>query len=108
MRNPQLGDVMLFRLSEKKGADDELRKLASRAAQLHSIPAISRGRQFKGRFELNGASYEVAFVTGKASIAGRRLHLRGRLTVKDARGQTRSRDNVRGTLVGTQGGIGTA
>jgi hypothetical protein len=98
---------MLFRQSEKKGADDELRKLESRAAQLHSIPAISRGRQFDGKFELSGAGYEVAFAPAKALVAGRRLQLQGRLTVTDARGQKRSRDNVRATLVGTQGGIGT-
>lgn len=97
---------MLFRRSQKKGADDELRKLASRAAELHSIPAISRGRRFNGKFELNGAGYEVAFAPAKALVAGRRLQLQGRLTVKDARGQMRSRDNVRATLVGAQGGIG--
>jgi hypothetical protein len=99
---------MLFRQSEKKGADDELRKLASPAAQLHSIPAISRGRQFRGKLELSGAGYEVVFAPARASVAGRRLQLQGRLTVKDARGQRRSRDNVRATLVGIQGGIGTA
>lgn len=99
---------MLFRQSEKKGDDDGLRKVASRAAQLHSIPAISRGRQFRGKLELSGAGYEVAFAPAKASVAGRRLQLQGRLTVKDARGQTRSRDNVRAMVVGTQGGIGTA
>lgn len=98
---------MLFRQSERKFTDDELRKLASRAAQLHSIPAISRGRQFKGKFELNGAGYEVAFAPAKASVAGRRLQLQGRLTVKDARGQMRTRDHVRATLVGAQGGIGS-
>jgi hypothetical protein len=97
---------MLFRQAEKKSGDDELRKLASRT-RLHSIPAISRGRQFNGKFELSGAGYEVAFAPAKALVTGRRLRLQGRLTVKDARGQKRTRDNVRATLVGTQGGIGT-
>ena len=99
---------MLFRQTEKKGTEDELRKLASTQARLHSIAALARGRKFDGKFELNGASYEVTFAPASASVAGRRLQLQGRLTVKDSQGQTRSRDNVRATLVGTQGGIGSA
>jgi hypothetical protein len=52
-------------------------------------------------------NYEVSYAPAKVSVAGGRLQLEGRLTVKDSRGQSRVRDRVRGTLVGTQGGIGT-
>ncbi|MEK6321059.1 MAG: hypothetical protein AABN33_05190 [Acidobacteriota bacterium] len=99
---------MLFRQSEKKNSDGVLRKLPSRAPRVHSVPAMLRGRHFKGSFEVGGSSYELTYAPARASLAGRRLHLQGRLTVKDSRGQTRTRDRVRGTLVGTQGGIGTA
>lgn len=99
---------MLFRQSEKKNSDGSLRKLPSRAPRLHSVPAMLRGRLFKGSFEVDGLSYELTYTPGLASVAGRRLQLQGRLAVKDSRGQTRTRERVRATVVGTQGGIGNA
>ncbi len=99
---------MLFRQTENKDADDVLRKLPARGARLHSIPAVLRGRHFKGSFEAGGSSYEVVYAPTLASVVGRRLHLQGRLTVKDARGQTLSRNQVRSRVVGIQGGIGAA
>jgi len=99
---------MLFRQSDKKNSDGALRKLTSRGPRIHSVPAILRGRQFHGGFELGGATYELIYAPAVASVVGRRLQLQGRLTVKDSRGQTRTRERVRATLVGTQGGIGAA
>lgn len=99
---------MLFRQSDKKNSDDALRKLASRGPRLHSAPAMLRGRQFKGGFETGGSSYELTYAPSSASVVGRRLQLQGRLTVKDSLGQTRTRERVRATMVGTQGGIGAA
>ncbi|MEK6405787.1 MAG: hypothetical protein AABN34_02360 [Acidobacteriota bacterium] len=99
---------MLFRQSEKKNSDEGLLKLPSRTPRLHSVPARLRGRQFKGSFEVGGSSYELTYAPARASVAGRRLQLQGRLTVKDSRGQTRTGERVRATVVGTQGGIGTA
>lgn len=99
---------MLFRQSDDKKDATSLRKLPSRGSRLHSLPAILRGRQFKGGFEIGGLSYELAYAPARASVVGRRLQLQGRLTIKDSRGQTRSRERVRAMVVGTQGGIGTA
>ena len=99
---------MLFRQSDKKNSDEELRKLPPHVARIHSIPALSRGRQFEGSFTVADKSYDFSYAPASVSIIGRRLQLLGRLTVKDSRGQTHSRDRVRATLVGTQGGIGTA
>ncbi|MFY9558556.1 MAG: hypothetical protein WAV20_00205 [Blastocatellia bacterium] len=98
---------MFFRQSEKKAVDDDLRKIPARAARLYSLPALSRGRQFKGNFELGGKSYEFIYAPAKASVAGRRLRLHGLLTVTTAHGQPRTRQTT-AMLVGTQGGIGTA
>lgn len=99
---------MLFRQSDKKNSDEVLRKLPSRGPRLHSVPAMLRGRYFRGNFEVGGSSYELTYAPASASVVGRRLQLQGRLTVKDSRGQTRTRERVRATVVGTQGGIGTA
>lgn len=99
---------MLFRQSDKKNSDAVLRKLPSRASRVHSVPARLRGRHFKGSFEVGNSSYELTFAPSSASVVGRRLQLQGRLTIRDSRGQARTRERVRGTVVGTQGGIGTA
>jgi len=98
---------MLFRQSEKKDSDQELLKLPSGEPRIHSIPARARGRRFDGSFSAGAMNYEVSYAPSKLSVAGGRLQFEGRLTVKDSRGQSRVRDRVRGTLVGTQGGIGT-
>lgn len=99
---------MLFRQSDKKDSDEGLRKLPPREARLHSIPALARGRRFDGSFSVAGMNYEFSYAPARVSVVGRRLQFQGRLTVKDSRGQTRTRDQVRATLVGTQGGIGAA
>jgi hypothetical protein len=99
---------MLFRQSEKRDSDEALLKLPSQPTRVHSIPAVLRGKQFKGSFEVGGSRYEFSYAPAKASTVGRRLQLQGRATVKDARGQARTRDQVRAMLIATQGGIGTA
>ena len=99
---------MLFRQSAKKNSDGSMRKLTSPGARIHSVPAILRGRQFHGGFEIGGSTHELIYAPAMASVVGRRMQLQGRLTVRDSRGQTRTRERVRATLVGTQGGIGTA
>ena len=98
---------MLFRQSENKAPDQGLLKLPSGETRIHSIPARARGRRFDGSFSLGAMNYEVSYAPAKLSVAGGKLQFEGRLTVKDSRGQSRVRDRVRGTLVGTQGGIGT-
>jgi hypothetical protein len=99
---------MMFRQSDRKDSDEGLRKLPSREARIHSIPALARGRRFDGGLSVGDKNYELSYAPAKVSVVGRRLQFQGRLTVKDSRGQTRTRDRVRATLVGTQGGIGTA
>jgi hypothetical protein len=111
-RNPKseirnLERLMLFRQSEKKDTDQGLIKLQSGELRIHSIPTRARGRRFDGSFNVGDMSYELSYAPAKLSVAGGRLQFEGRLTVKDSRGQSRVRDRVRGTLVGTQGGIGT-
>ena len=113
IRNPQSairnwGRLMIFRQSDKKTGDDVLRRLPSRGPRLNSVPAMLQGRQFKGSFEIGGSSYELTYAPASASYVGRRLRLQGRLSVKDSGGQTRTRERVRATVVGTQSGIGTA
>jgi hypothetical protein len=100
--------VNLFKQSQKQTGEDGLLKVPSRRLRIYSIPTVLRGRHFKGGFEIGGATYQVMYAPVKAALAGRRLQLQGRLTVKGADGRTHSRDQVRATLVGTQGGIGTA
>ena len=99
---------MLFRQSEKRDSDEALLKLPSQPTRVHSIPAVLRGKQFKGSFEVVGSRYEFSYAPAKASTVGRSLQLQGRATVKDARGQARTQDHVRATLIATQAGIGTA
>ncbi|HJZ69538.1 MAG TPA: hypothetical protein VKF81_15545 [Blastocatellia bacterium] len=99
---------MLFRQSEKKDSDEGLLKLPSQPSRVHSIAAMSRRKEFKGSFEVGSSSYTFTYAPAKASIIGRRLQLQGHLAVKDAGGQTRTRDPIRATLVATQGGIGAA
>ncbi|MEK6286721.1 MAG: hypothetical protein AABO57_13365 [Acidobacteriota bacterium] len=113
---------MLFRQSEKKNSDEVLRKLPSRGQRLHSVAAVLRGRTFQGSFQVGGSSYELTYTPAKAFVVGRRLQLQGRLTVKELRGEFKpsesgtllaimipsTRERVRATVVGTQGGISAA
>jgi hypothetical protein len=98
---------MLFRQSEKKDSDQGLIKLPSGEPRVHSIPARARDRRFDGSFSAGALNYEMSYAPLKLTVAGGRLQFEGRLTVKDSRGRSRVRDRVRGTLIGTQGGIGT-
>lgn len=99
---------MLFRQSEKRASDEAFVKLPTKPTRLHSIATLSRGNAFRGSFEAGPANYQFTYTPAKASIAGGRLHLQGRVIVTDARGQARARENVKATLLTTQGGIGTA
>jgi hypothetical protein len=76
--------------------------------KLHSIAGLLRERSFTGSFEAGGASYSFVYAPSRAEITGRRLQLTGRLSVTNARGETRTKDNLRALLVSTQGGVGAA
>lgn len=87
-------------------------KANSKAAKLHSIAGVLRGRAFAGTFSLGGMDYAFSYQPEKAAIRERRLELTGSLTVIDQRPNARVRPrqlrSVRATLVATQSGIGTA
>ncbi|HWO01545.1 MAG TPA: hypothetical protein VNS63_19960 [Blastocatellia bacterium] len=87
-------------------------RAVAKAPKLHSIAAVMRGRNFAGKFDVGGVSYEFTFVPAKAAVVGRKLQLAGSLTVIDGRPIARisrhSLDNVQATLISSQGGIGTA
>ena len=93
---------MLFGKSEKK------QRQARSGLKLYSVAALLKERRFEGRFEVAGSSYQFTYAPSKAEIAGQKLQLRGRLLVTNARGQSRTKDNVRALLASAQGGIGTA
>ncbi|MGA9773915.1 MAG: hypothetical protein WBV94_33095 [Blastocatellia bacterium] len=81
---------------------------ARSAVKIHSIAALLKERRFDGRFEVAGSSYRFTYAPARAEVAEQKLQLRGRLTVTNARGVSRTKENVRAVLASTQGGIGTA
>ncbi|MFY9610649.1 MAG: hypothetical protein WAU45_18815 [Blastocatellia bacterium] len=98
----------MFGIEQKRA----MTRAAAKAAKLHSIAAVMRGRSFAGNFEAGGVPYGFTYDPRKSSLIGRRLRLNGGLTVVDGRPDARvpphSLNNVRATLVSAQGGIGTA
>jgi hypothetical protein len=93
----------MFGRTQKAGRQKQINR-----ARLHSIAGILQGRNFVGGFNLAGANYKFTYAPSKAAVIGRRLQLVGRLSVTDSRGQTRTKENVRATLLATQGGLGAA
>ena len=98
----------MFGIAQKRGRT----RAGAKAARLHSIAAMMRGRTFAGGFEAAGDSYKFTFSPASAAIVGKRLQLNGSLTViggrPNARVGSQSLGNVRATLISTQGGIGAA
>lgn len=98
----------MFGIGQKRGKI----RAGAKARKLHSIAAVMRGQSFAGNFEAGGVPYSFTYDPRKSSLIGRRLQLNGALTVFDARPNARvpphSLSNMRATLVGAQGGIGTA
>jgi hypothetical protein len=76
--------------------------------RLYSIAGLQAERSFTGSLEAGGAKYGFSYQPLKASIAGEKLLLEGRLTVTDARGNRRTRERVQALLASTQSGIGVA
>lgn len=86
-------------------------QVGARAAKLHSIAAMMRGRIFAGHFDVGGVTYRFFLSPEKASIAGDKLQLSGSLSVVNRRPNVRVFRHdvpVQATLIATQGGIGTA
>ena len=82
-------------------------------SKLHSIGGMLTGRVFTGKFNARGRAYDFIFApTGAALNSSGKLELTGRFTANATRGgaasaNARTMDNVRATLLATQGGIGT-
>lgn len=96
---------MFFNKEEqsRNGAQPAARR---RALKLHTVHALLKERRFEGGFELRGAKHGLVYSPSRAEVAGGKLRLRGKLAVTDARGRTRSVDDVSAVLASTQGGIG--
>ncbi|MBA3439801.1 MAG: hypothetical protein H0T92_08030 [Pyrinomonadaceae bacterium] len=77
------------------------------STKLHSIPCVTDERNFTGEFNARGTTYQFTFTPTAAEVAKNKLHLIGRFGVRPARGgPVRTTNNVRATLLATQGGIG--
>jgi hypothetical protein len=76
--------------------------------RLHSIGGLLKERTFTGSFEAGGAKLDFSYLPMKASVAGTKLRVEGRLTVINAAGTARVRERVQALLASTQGGLGTA
>lgn len=98
----------MFGSGQKQGAA----KARAKAATLHSIAAVMRGRSFAGRFDVAGVSHGFFYSPTKASLVGGKLVLIGDFSVLDRRPNVRAfrhdLPDIQATLISTQGGIGTA
>ena len=79
--------------------------------KIHILHGLIHGRVFDGQFEAQGQTYQFSFVPTSASIVEHRLVLKGRLVLSSPTRRTEGADrilvdNVEGTLVATQGGVG--
>jgi hypothetical protein len=88
------------------------RRAANRATRgmlkIYSVPALLIERQFRGGFDVPGSLYQLVYAPQRAEVVEGKLQLVGRLTLLGPQGQARSRNQVRATLEGTQGGVGAA
>lgn len=75
--------------------------------KLHSVHSLLIGREFKGEIEVGKARHTFTYSPISASVANGKLELTGHFTVKAA-GQVRKTENVKATLLATQGGLTTA
>lgn len=76
--------------------------------KLHSIHALLRERTFVGQIESGSAKYEFTYVAQAAAIASNKLEFTGKVTVKSPAGKSAVAENVKATLRGVQGAIGSA
>ena len=76
--------------------------------KLHSIFGLLTGRYFAGEIETGKTKSHFTFSPTSAAVANGKLELTGRFTVKSGSGPARKAENVKATLLGTQGGLATA
>ncbi len=82
-------------------------KKASARRKLHSVHSLLIGREFSGEIEAGKAKQRFTYSPSSVALAEGKIELSGRFAVKSA-GQTRSAENIKATLLGTQGGIQAA
>ncbi|MDX2041033.1 MAG: hypothetical protein SF097_07285 [Acidobacteriota bacterium] len=75
--------------------------------KLHSVHSLLIGREFTGEIETGQAKLKFAFSPSTAALTGGKIELTGTFSVKSAAG-TRKADNVKATLLATQGSIQSA
>ena len=80
----------------------------SAQTKLHTLHAVLRGRVFDGKFEARGKTYGVVFLPNQADIIDHKLVLIGRMGFSVPQEATRYVDDVRATLMATQGGVGVS
>lgn len=80
------------------------RKTAARR-KLHSIHAIPNGKEFAGRIEVGKAVYQFVYAPATAAIENWKLVLTGKVRIVSPAGQTRTIDQVKATLLSTQGNV---
>lgn len=76
--------------------------------KLHSVHSLLIGHEFRGEIEVGKSRHSFSFSPSLAALAGGKLELAGRFTVKSPTGQVHKSENVKATLLATQGGLTTA
>ncbi len=82
-------------------------KTTSARRKLHSVHSLLIGREFLGEIEAGRNKLRFTYSPASIALADGKIHLTGRFTVKSA-GQAHKAENVKATLLGTQGGIQAA
>src|SRR5687767_12260123 len=72
--------------------------MIQKGLRLHSIAGLLKERTFVGSFEAGGAKHGFSYLPMKATVAGQKLLLEGRLTVVNPRGNARVRERVQALL----------
>jgi hypothetical protein len=87
--------------TQKSGAQG-----APNASQkLHSVHVLPSGRDFVGKADIGGKSYQVAFSPQTAEAVSGKLVLTGAIKFKAPAGQQKVANGVSATLLATQGSI---
>ncbi|MEK7832140.1 MAG: hypothetical protein AAB401_13690 [Acidobacteriota bacterium] len=81
-------------------------KKSAALRKLHSVHSLLIGREFIGEIEVGKTNLRFAYSPTSVALVGGKIELTGSFTV--TAGQTRKAQNVKATLLATQGGIQAA
>lgn len=76
--------------------------------KLHSIHSLLIHHEFIGEIDTGKAKHKFIYSPHSATVANGKLELTGRFTVKSPGSPLHKADNVKATLLATQGGLATA